>query len=64
MYNQRVLFDLAKELHELGWHDKDVWMLIFKTAVDKKKINNVYDFDLIFNIMHEINEVDQLKGKV
>lgn len=22
VYNQRVLFDLAQELHELGWYDE------------------------------------------
>lgn len=69
VYNQRVLFDLAKELNELGWYDEEVWMLIFKTAVDKKRINNIYDFGLIYNIMCEVNEgcnghAKKLKGKV
>ena len=69
VYNQRVLFDLAQELHDLGWYDEEIWMLIFKTAVDKKKINNIYDFGIIYNIMCEVNDghnglCPHLKGKV
>jgi hypothetical protein len=68
VYNQRVLFDLAQELHELGWYDEQVWMLIFKTTVEKKRINNIYDFGIMFNIMSEINSghnglCTHLKGK-
>lgn len=43
-YNQRTLFDLARELDNIMWYDEDVWTKIFDTAVEKKKINNSYDF--------------------
>ena len=44
-------------------------MLIFKTTVDKTRINNVHDFGLIYNIMFEINagsngHSENLRGKV
>jgi hypothetical protein len=69
VYAQRVLFDLAHELQQLGWFDKDVWMLIFKTTVEKTRINNTHDFNLILNIMHDVNNgsdnrCKHLKGKV
>ena len=54
-YNQRVLFDLARELDEIQWYDEEVWTKIFDTAVEKKKINNLYDFKLIHNLCHKIN---------
>lgn len=64
VYNQRVLFDLATELNLIGWYDKEVWMLIFKTTAEKKRINNTHDFDLILNLMHHVNtNVPALKGK-
>jgi len=64
VYQQRVLFDLAAELDKIGWYDKEVWMLIFKTTAEKKRINNTYDFDLILNLMHHVNtNVPALKGK-
>ena len=58
-----MLFDLASELHQLGYYDKEVWMLIFKTTSEKTRINNTHDFDLILNIMHEVNSLPELKGK-
>jgi len=63
VYQQRMLFDLASELHQLGYYDKEVWMLIFKTTSEKSRINNTHDFDLILNIMHEVNALPELKGK-
>lgn len=63
VYNQRVLFDLASELHQIGWYDKEVWTLIFKTSVDKTRINNTHDFGLILNIMHEVDATPELKGQ-
>ena len=54
-FNQRVLFDLAKELDHIQWYDEEVWTKIFDTAVEKKKINNLHDFQLIHNLMHKLN---------
>ena len=28
-YNQRTLFDLAKELDNIEWYDEEVWTKIF-----------------------------------
>lgn len=42
MYNQRVLFGLAKELHFLGYYDQDIWTKIVDTAINKTKINNTH----------------------
>ena len=55
VYNQRVLFDLATELHHIEWFDKDVWTLICKTTSEKSRINNTHDFDLILRLMTDIN---------
>lgn len=55
IFNQRVLFDLASELHQLGWFDKEVWTLIAKTTHEKKKINNTHDFNLILNLLNDVN---------
>jgi len=54
-FNQRTLFDLAKELDHIEWYDEEIWTKIFDTAVEKKKINNLYDFKLIHNLMHKLN---------
>jgi hypothetical protein len=54
-FNQRTLFDLAKELDNIGWYDEEVWTMIFDTALHKKRINNTYDFDLILSIMKKMN---------
>ena len=54
-FNQRTLFDLAKELDNIQWYDEEVWTLIFDTAVTKKKINNLYDFSLIHGLMVRLN---------
>ena len=55
VFNQRTLFDLAKELDNIGWYDEEVWTQIFDTALHKKRINNTYDFDLILSIMKKMN---------
>ena len=54
-YNQRTLFDLAKELDLIEWYDEEVWQKIVDTAVTKTKINNIHDFELIHNLMHKLN---------
>ena len=54
-HNQRNQFDLAKELDLIGWYDEEVWTKIFDLAVNKKKINNIYDFKLIHNLMVKLN---------
>lgn len=54
-FNQRTLFDLAKELDNIMWYDEEVWTKIFDTAVEKKKINNSYDFKLVHNMMVKLN---------
>lgn len=36
--------------------------MIFKTSVEKTRINNTHDFGLILNIMHEVNDTAELKG--
>ena len=67
-HNQRTHFDLAKELDAIGWYDEEIWTMIIDTAVWKKKVNNSYDFDLILNLMHKMNDpgceaTDHLTGK-
>lgn len=37
------------------WYDEEVWTKIFDTAVEKKKINNIYDFKLVHNLMVKLN---------
>jgi hypothetical protein len=69
VYHQRLLFDLATELHALKYYDEEIWMKIFDTTMNKSKISNTHDFNLILNIMHEINDdklgnAPHLKGKV
>merc|ERR1712151_325155 len=54
-FNQRTLFDLAKELDYIGWYDEEVWTKIFETACHKNKINNTHDFHLILSIMKKMN---------
>ena len=46
-FNQRTLFDLARELDNIEWYDEEVWTLIFSTAVTKKRINNLHYFTMI-----------------
>ena len=54
-FNQRTLFDLARELDGIMWYDEEVWTKIFDTAVHKKKINNLHDFQLIHNLMQKLS---------
>ncbi len=58
-FNQRVLFDLAKELDFIQWYDEEVWTKIFDTAVEKKKVNNLHDFRLVHHLMHKLNTADR-----
>ena len=67
-YNQRTLFDLARELDFIGWYDEEVWTKIFDTAVEKKKIHNIYDFRLVHQLMVKLNtnkdpKFESLNGK-
>jgi len=55
VFNQRTLFDLATELDKIEWYDEDVWTKIFDVAQGKKKVNNLYDFKLIHNLMVKLN---------
>ena len=56
MYNQRVLFGLAEEFLNLGYHDKELWDLIIDTAIKKQKINNLHYFDTILKAIHILND--------
>ena len=56
VFNQRTLFDLAKELDYIGWYDEEVWNLIVDTAIHKKHVNNTHDFHTILSIMTRMNK--------
>ena len=54
-HNQRCQFDLARELDNIEWYDEEVWTKMFDLAVNKKKINNIYDFMMIHKLMVKYN---------
>ena len=56
MYNQRTLFDLAKELDNIGWYDEEVWNLIVDTTIHKKRLGNTHDFHTILTILTRMNK--------
>ena len=62
IYNQRVLFGLAKEFHHLEYYDKELWLLIADTAVHKKKINNTHYWGIVFETLTDLNQDGPLKG--
>lgn len=66
IFNQRVLFGLAKEFHNLRYYDADLWQLIITTAIQKKKINNTHYFAAIHGSMSQMNEDPDsgFKGKL
>ncbi len=61
-----MLFGLAKEFHHLGYYDEELWEMIVKTAIDKKKINNTHYFEIIVKCMSEINAMpgNPMEGKL
>ena len=56
VYNQRVLFGLAAELHFLGYYDEELWLKIVDTAINKTKINNTHYWQTIHVTLCEMND--------
>ena len=56
VYNQRTLYDLAKELDNLGWYDEEVWTLVIDTAIHKGKVQNTHFLHTLLNIMTRMNK--------
>lgn len=58
-YNQRMLFNLMKELEHLDYWDKDIWQKIFDTINHKKWINNITYVTYWHQLMKRVNEDPQ-----
>ena len=54
-FNQRVLYDFMKELENLDYYDKDIWMKCFTTIGNKKRINNTTYFHYFNTVMRKLN---------
>jgi hypothetical protein len=55
-YNQRMLYNLMKELQNLDYWDKDIWQKCWDTIGHKTRINNITYLSYFNDIMNECNE--------
>lgn len=60
-----MLFGLAKEFHNLKYYDEELWELIVETAINKKKVNNLHYFAILYETLGEFDTNDDcpLKGR-
>ena len=56
VYNQRTLYDLAKELDNLGWYDEEVWTLLIDTAIHKNTVQNTHFLHSLLTTMNRMNK--------
>ena len=55
VFHQRMLYKLAREFDLLEFYDEELWLKLGETVLHKKKINNLYFFDVFFRCFAKLN---------
>ncbi|CDW79677.1 UNKNOWN [Stylonychia lemnae] len=55
VYHQRVIFELLDQLETLGYFDEEIWVKAADTLCHKKRINNIYFFDMFYTRFTKYN---------
>jgi len=50
-----MMYLLVENLDFLGYYDKEIWHKIAETMNHKKRINNIYFFDMLYTRFTKIN---------
>jgi len=60
VYNQSTLFGLVGEFDKIGFYDTELWNMIIDTAINKKKINNTHNFQILHRTLTKMNKNEEL----
>ena len=55
VYNQRVLFGLVEEFHNLEYYDLELWTMLVDSIIAKKKINNTHYWATIYETLRQFD---------